>query len=121
MVGLVARGPAEQARGGEVVGHPGEVVAGVRLGQQVGDGDVVERAGERVQAERVEDEDVGGDLRGGPAARDRVAVAGCFEARAFACRAPSTSPWWTTSTAQIVLAEWWVAWRKRRPSTVCMA
>jgi hypothetical protein len=47
------------------VGHAGEVVAAVGLGEEVGDRHVVEGAGERVEAEEVEDGDVGRDLGGG--------------------------------------------------------
>ncbi len=71
------RGPSQQPRRGQVVQHPGHVVAAVRLGEEVGDGDVVEGAGERVEAEGVEDGDVGGDLRGrGRRARVATVVKG---------------------------------------------
>lgn len=60
---LVARGPTEEASGGEVVGHAWEVVAAVGLRQEVGHGHVVHGASKWVEAEKIEHGDIGRDLR----------------------------------------------------------
>ena len=62
VVGFVAGGAAEEARRGQVVRHPGHVVAAVRFGEEVGDCHVMQGSSHWVQSQGVEDGDVGGDL-----------------------------------------------------------